>query len=94
LWPVFTTPTGDVVSPDWCRDVLLAYCDKAGVKRLTPHGLRHTFATVALVSGTHPKVVSEWLGHSSTQMTMEIYSHVMPAHAQAESARVAAAIFG
>ena len=57
-------------------------------------GLRHTFATVALESGTHPKVVSTWLGHASTAQTMETYSHVMPAHAAAESERVGAALFG
>lgn len=61
---------------------------------MTPHGLRHTFATVALESGTHPKVVSDWLGHASTAQTMETYSHVMPAHSVSESARVRAALFG
>jgi integrase len=39
-----------------------------------------------LKAGVHPKVVSERLGHSSTVMTMDVYSHVLPdmQHAAAE----------
>jgi integrase len=93
-WPVFTVPTGEVVSVDWATDALTAICRAAGVKRMTPHGLRHSFATVALERGVHPKVVSDWLGHATTAQTMETYSHVMPAHAASESERVGAALFG
>jgi integrase len=42
------------------------------------YGLRHTCATLLLQAGTHPKVVAERLGHSSTTLTMDVYSHVMP----------------
>jgi integrase len=37
-----------------------------------------TFATVLLVSGTHPKVVQEMLGHANIPQTMDAYSHVLP----------------
>ncbi len=40
--------------------------------------LRHTFATLALKQGIHPKVVSEMLGHSSVNITLDTYSHVLP----------------
>ena len=40
------------------------------------HGLRHTWATLALRAGVHPKVVQERLGHSSITVTLGIYSHV------------------
>ena len=38
----------------------------------------HTCATLLLAGGEHPKVVPERLGHSSTVMTMDVYSHVLP----------------
>lgn len=43
---------------------------------LTPHGLRHATATMLLEEGVPMKVVSELLGHSSTRITEDVYSHV------------------
>ena len=51
---------------------------EAGVPRITLHGTRHTWATLALLEGIPAKVVAEVLGHSSTQVTLYIYSHVTP----------------
>lgn len=45
-------------------------------ERITPHTLRHTFATRAFESGIPPKVVQQILGHSSLEMTMDLYTHV------------------
>jgi len=42
------------------------------------HDLRHSHATQLLGQGVNPKVVSERLGHSSVQITLDRYSHVMP----------------
>ncbi len=42
------------------------------------HDLRHTHATLLLRQGVHPKVVSERLGHSTINITLDTYSHVMP----------------
>ena len=42
------------------------------------HDARHTAATLLLLSGVHPKVVSEMLGHSSVAITLDVYSHVTP----------------
>lgn len=42
------------------------------------HDLRHTHATLLLLDGIHPKVVSERLGHSTVGITLDTYSHVMP----------------
>jgi integrase len=42
------------------------------------HDARHTHASLMLRQGIHPKVVQERLGHSSIQMTLDTYSHVVP----------------
>lgn len=47
-------------------------------KHLTLYGLRHTCATLLLMNGTNPKIVSERLGHASVVMTLDVYSHVLP----------------
>lgn len=43
------------------------------------HDLRHTAATLLLIQGVHPRVVMELLGHSQSAITMNLYSHVVPA---------------
>jgi integrase len=58
---------------------------------VTFHGLRHAFATLGLLAGINPKVVSEALGHSSVTITMDTYSHVLP-HMQGELAAAIANI--
>jgi integrase len=42
------------------------------------HDLRHTFATLMLKSGEHPKVVQEMMGHATINITLDTYSHVLP----------------
>lgn len=51
-------------------------CREAGIERITPHQLRHYFATDMLNSGASLKAVSELLGHSSPAVTANIYWHV------------------
>jgi hypothetical protein len=46
---------------------------------LSVHGLRHSWATLALQAGVHPKIVQERLGHSTISITLDVYSHVNPA---------------
>jgi integrase len=61
---------------------------------ITLHGLRHTWATLALTAGIDIKIVSERLNHSSTHITREIYTHVTPPMQSDAAERVAKAIFG
>jgi len=42
------------------------------------HDLRHTHASLLLAQGWHPKMVQERLGHSTINLTLDTYSHVMP----------------
>lgn len=56
------------------------------------HDLRHACASLLLVQGVHPRVVMETLGHSQISLTMNTYSHVLPA-LQREAADRMEAIF-
>lgn len=58
------------------------------------HGLRHSWATLALQANVHVKVVQERLGHSTPQITLSVYSHVSPTMQAEAAATVASAIFG
>ena len=49
---------------------------QAGLPHVRVHDLRHTYATLALEAGVHPKVVSERLEHANIGMTLNLYSHV------------------
>ena len=59
---------------------------------ITLHGLRHTWATLALSAGIDIKIVSERLDHSSTHITREIYTHVTPPMQSDAAERVASLI--
>jgi integrase len=50
---------------------------QAGLQGVRFHDLRHTFASLMLLRGAKPKVISEALGHSSVAFTMDVYSHII-----------------
>ena len=54
--------------------------DELGIRRLTFHALRHTFATRAIESGMDVKTLSEILGHTNASVTLNVYAHSMSAH--------------
>ena len=57
------------------------------------HDLRHTHATLALQAGIHPKVVSERLGHATISITLDTYSHAIPAMQEEAAALIAGLVF-
>ena len=75
---VFSGPAGQPLRPNTVSRAWQLACRKAGVKVIRLHDARHTHATLMLKQGVHPKIVQERLGHSSIQMTLDTYSHVVP----------------
>lgn len=58
------------------------------------YDLRHTHASLLLLAGVHPKVVSERLGHSSIVITLDTYSHVIPSLQRDSADRLDVVLFG
>ncbi len=75
---VFHRPDGSCLRPEGVSNAFLSRVRRYGLPRFTLHGLRHTWATLALERGIHPRVVQERLGHSTIAITLGIYSHVAP----------------
>ena len=75
---VITDEFGRPVNPDWFSREFTRQVGLSGLPRIRLHDLRHTYATLALTEGVHPKVVSEGLGHATVGVTLDVYSHVTP----------------
>ena len=57
------------------RDALNYLLAAAGIEHANFHSLRHTFATRAIEAGVPVKALSDILGHSQVQITMDLYCH-------------------
>lgn len=76
---VFTTPSGGVLrNQNARRDWFDPAAKQAGFPDLTPHDLRHTFASVAISSGANIKALQQALGHHSAAFTLDQYGHLFP----------------
>jgi integrase len=89
---VFTNEGGEPMHPERATRLFKNAGQKAGVPTIRLHDLRHTHATLALSAGVHPKVVSERLGHANIGITLDTYSHCLPALSEEAACRVAALI--
>ena len=76
---VFTTTVGTPIDGPACTHRFQKTLGKANLPRMRFHDLRHTCATLLLAQGVHPRLVMEILGHSQIAVTMNTYSHVIPA---------------
>lgn len=90
---VFANEDGTPVHPDAFGKAFKRLQRDARLPMIRFHDLRHTHATLALQAGVHPRVVSERLGHSTVAMTLDTYSHVIPALQEEAAERVAELLF-
>lgn len=82
--PVFFSPrpnrqgVRDRLDRGSAQHALPRILERAGLRRVTPHGLRHGTATLMLADGVPMQVIAEQLGHSNPSMTARVYAHVDP----------------
>lgn len=91
---VFAKPDGAPLSPATVTRRFKRLAEKLELPALSVHGLRHSYATVALRSGVPAKVTQEQLGHSNIATTLDLYSHNVPGLQEEAAETVAAALFG
>jgi integrase len=61
---------------------------KAGLKPGTPHEARHTFASLLVAPGVNFKEISQYMGHSGIEITLDRYSHLLEGSEQRTAERV------
>jgi integrase len=74
-FPVFTRPDLKPVNPNYVTREFQATAARLKLPAIGPHGLRHSLATALGEEGVSLLVVSRLLGHSSTRVTADVYSH-------------------
>jgi integrase len=76
--PETKTRGGTQLDPSNLRKVFNKLLTAAKLRRVRFHDLRHTFASLLFQQGESPVYVKEQMGHSSIQVTVDIYGHLIP----------------
>jgi integrase len=90
---VFTAENGAALDPESVTCYFRRAVKMSMLPAIRLHDLRHTHATLALQAGIHPKVVSERLGHATVSITLDTYSHAIPAMQADAAALIAGLVF-
>ena len=90
---VFTLENGAALDPESVSRYFRLAVKMSMLPQIRLHDLRHTHATLALQAGIHPKVVSERLGHATISITLDTYSHAIPAMQEEAAALIAGLVF-
>jgi len=69
---------GQPINPDTLSSAWRRFRHQHQLPPLRFHDLRHSHATLMLIQGIHPKIVSERLGHASINITLDTYTHILP----------------
>ena len=79
---VFCNGRGGFLQEKQLYDMYKRLLKRAGLPNIRFHDLRHSAATIMIKMGVNPKVVQEVLGHSNINITLNIYTHVLPSMQQ------------
>ena len=85
---VFASSIGTPLDPRNVTREFKALLVAAKLPNIRLHDLRHSCATLLLAQGANPRVVMETLGHSQVSLTLNTYSHVLPALQQEAAAKM------
>jgi integrase len=94
---VWTYDDGTPIKPVTLYRRFVRHAEAAGLPRIRLHDVRHSYASAALASasGWHDvKVISQRLGHASVAITLDTYSHVLPAADESMAHTLANVILG
>jgi integrase len=76
---VFPSPDGRILDPDnLYHRYFLPVLAKAAIRKIRLHDLRHTFGSLLIQSGASIVYVKEQMGHSTIQVTVDTYGHLIP----------------
>lgn len=91
---MFTQKDGNLHDPDVVSQNFDRHLRRAELPRIRYHDLRHTHATLLLLAGVPPHVVSMRIGHRSVAFTLQQYAHVLPQQQADAVERLATRLFG
>ena len=89
---MFTSAVGTPLEPRNVTRQFKALLKAASLPNIRLHDLHHSCATLLLAQGVNPRVVMETLGHSQVSLTLNTYSHVLPALRADAAARMDAVL--
>jgi integrase len=90
---VVTYLIGTAIEPGQFSKEFAKVVSRLGLPKIRVHDIRHICATLLLSQNVNPKLVQELLGHSQISVTLDLYSHVLPAMHH-ETARTMDRLFG
>ena len=85
--PVFATGSATSLSARNAGRAFAALVEEADLTGITPHALRHTYASMLIAQGRDPVYVADQLGHSTPVITLRTYAHLFRAAQQEAAAR-------
>jgi integrase len=94
---VFTWPDGSLIHPQRLSKWFARHCVRAGLPPIRLHDVRRTYASAALANATgwhEMKLISQRLGHANIAITLDTYSHVLPAADEQAANTLARVILG
>jgi len=81
---VFSGVRDELINRSSFQNALNRCTERAGLRRVRTHSLRHSYATIRLMKGHNVGDVSYQLGHSSIKITYDVYAHWMPGQFKSE----------